>query len=1232
MAEYKILQLLNRKDVKKTLTKVEQKKMLKGNLENLKKNITYIEGRLSGSVVKKTFTNPKELAKAKEVRVEKKRKAKQKNLMRYMLYTDPQLLDEEREFNARKVNVGQNKLIQRTPPTSMEVTGDTSKILMETYIHKVRDDANFDATIQLMLSNSNFAKSWETQVTYVHAIYVMTLGTAEEQTGRSKEEIVASSKKQKVKYSQLVGLCNRRNHVKTIRGASTFDEMIVKKPEKDSCYIDAVIEAFGQVAAGKGITLDYNSVLKRIHMTKEDAANGISFEEMAPFFTKSKTMGLQVFSPRMEFLFGYNIEAKYVLNVIQKNNHVYRIVDANGSLSKGDEKEEKADVKVSSDFKNDQKEEDIEKLNLHYIYSIDEIPRILDSVYDPKNKEMKFVNCVFNGDVTVCAQQLVALGYEPSIYQTAGQVKGISLNLEKYYFFSIKSNQLANLPHEPLVDIENFDEYKLFTETYNKTFNLICSKNIVSFYDEEALSFLERYRTTPIHTYLSDCHDIACGIDQHKCYTSHLMQLDEIASFTTFDIEQPYDGHDIQDFNLYVVEADEKNSIALDKTFNLLYGKYVKKLGVEKDKIKSFKKPSSILKTNFKKAIENLYKTNLTGQQKKFIANAIIGILEKKKNTKTISQFYQNPKEARDYAQGQKVQDLISMQTVKREIEDPSFYLDNMEGEAPKIEVEEPVFIGTLLFKEFTNTLQNGYLYIKEMLLQNYKVEMQLQLNKLTANGITVYGIKTDCFVLPESQKDAALQLFDNQGPGIGQWELENKNTFILPGFKHRITPNHFVHPATLCEQTKIQLDDEFDSAAIASKISACGTVQVTAKYPGCGKTTCFKNCTEKKLFVCPTNKLLLDFKLNGFDAMTLDKLMRVGAAEYEMIVFDEIYFHSIGKLMFIKKFVKENAGKIFGCTGDDNQLEPIEFGYNNYSFREYYDFCLKQVFGSKIHLTIPKRVQGDDRQLIKDMYEDLFEKKMNVKAFVKKYFGNRIVKEVDTDVNICYENDTCKIVADTCRAKHGLNGGFQEGEHITCRKHLKVKKDSHKVNYEYVIIESNTDTYVVQQLGEDEKYIIPRNLVEKNFISSFASTCHSFQGQSVDDAITVFDWTNWYVSRNWIWVAITRCRDLSKVFFFDDRGCDSVVRKQQYISYCEKKIMGYMKQDKDAAREFEKETYATVDCLLPALGSVCPSCESNFFFDGKNSNVTLQRIDNELPHSKDNCHLLCCHCNCSAR
>ena len=85
MAEYKLLQLLNRKDVKKTLTKVEQKKMLKGNLENLKKNITYIEGRISGSVTKKTFTNPKVLAKAKEVRDTKKAIVKRDQAVKHKL-------------------------------------------------------------------------------------------------------------------------------------------------------------------------------------------------------------------------------------------------------------------------------------------------------------------------------------------------------------------------------------------------------------------------------------------------------------------------------------------------------------------------------------------------------------------------------------------------------------------------------------------------------------------------------------------------------------------------------------------------------------------------------------------------------------------------------------------------------------------------------------------------------------------------------------------------------------------------------------------------------------------------------------------------------------------------------------------------------------------------------------------------------------------------------------------
>jgi hypothetical protein len=170
-------------------------------------------------------------------------------------------------------------------------------------------------------------------------------------------------------------------------------------------------------------------------------------------------------------------------------------------------------------------------------------------------------------------------------------------------------------------------------------------------------------------------------------------------------------------------------------------------------------------------------------------------------------------------------------------------------------------------------------------------------------------------------------------------------------------------------------------------------------------------------------------------------------------------------------------------------------------------------------------------------------------------------------------------------------------GEHIICRKFHRLSKVSTKVNYEYEVVGVKENTYELRQLCEEDTFLILKKVVTEKFISAYASTCHSFQGLSVKNAITIFDWKNWYCSRNWIWTAVTRARDLSKVYFYDNNDIGSPLGKAQFEEYARKKIEGYTSQDKEAGR-YEGINYATVDDIKKMYGKVCSQCNCDFWFN----------------------------------
>ena len=70
--------------------------------------------------------------------------------------------------------------------------------------------------------------------------------------------------------------------------------------------------------------------------------------------------------------------------------------------------------------------------------------------------------------------------------------------------------------------------------------------------------------------------------------------------------------------------------------------------------------------------------------------------------------------------------------------------------------------------------------------------------------------------------------------------------------------------------------------------------------------------------------------------------------SEYDIIVFDEIYFSSIRMLVKNKKFCLENPDKKVVATGDTSQLPPVEQYTNTKEYAVYADECINTIFQMK--------------------------------------------------------------------------------------------------------------------------------------------------------------------------------------------------------------------------------------------------------------------------------------------
>ena len=159
------------------------------------------------------------------------------------------------------------------------------------------------------------------------------------------------------------------------------------------------------------------------------------------------------------------------------------------------------------------------------------------------------------------------------------------------------------------------------------------------------------------------------------------------------------------------------------------------------------------------------------------------------------------------------------------------------------------------------------------------------------------------------------------------------------------------------------------------------------------------------------------------------------------------------------------------------------------------------------------------------------------------------------------------------------------------------------------------------------ELFSVPLNTFRTNFISSFCFTCHSVQGQTIETEYTIFDIYNKRISREWLYTAITRATDLDNITIYDGFICKEL-EFEDLKSFLTGKIGRYISQDIKAKRTIGND-YATPEHIYSFLNTYCLGSKcSHVLLD--ETNITLERVDNELCHTIANTIGMCKMCNVS--
>ena len=1099
----------------------------------------------------------------------------------------------------------------------------------------IHDTALFDKLFKRLILKHPDLKNNTNLEDYTSAIKILDISDVSN-TGGSGDET-----KKKLKDGNEIGMYHYTINTEMDVGSDNLINAIKNKKHTDGeCWINTLIDHYEETLMSsnkwesKRMTRD--KVLKLMNLNEEEfKQNGASVEDMKPVFEEFK-LTVRLYNCIGQKIYTYDPDKKNknitVLFGLIKGNHIYTMNDNINSIAQRDfEKDMK--ISASTDFRLNSKEKPVKYDFFNGIYDIMNIVK--------ENEDEEEVNLVSGKSLNTIFCEFKRAKYEPKIIMGAGgNVSSLKVKFNKL-ILNIRSQTLIDCAVDTCIGSSGADMFNKVNEAFFN-FNMgMFNPNHKSYYHNDDLKICSMAHSIAPSGYFESIiegKDTHIELDRRKAYTKSTMDVFEVPVFSEFDIWKKYD-YSKNDFNkmnaltLYLVKSKRRN-LFFNRTYNLIYGKFLKKNADDVEVI-YYKIPSNTYKVNYKKIVDELWNLKLDEDEekdklkKKMIACINIGLLEKQTNkakksivfSKMVDAFYYQEKYGGDIS-------IITETKWDGEVNDNdedcllefddkgnAIEPESDEKECAKIVDECKHYVLNI---SDTKTLLNGYRYVKELILQHHNFDMNEAYETLMRDNVMVYSVKTDAFVIDKCNLGKAKDVL-KFGSEIGEWRWSDKFNFPSKAFCKQ--------PSILCDITEYEnktgdVKDEWNTDEIIDEhILNNKRLMIRAEFAGSGKSYICQHLQNRNcrvLFVVPTNNLKQEC---GAEAMTINKffgisygderLEKFDYSDVDVIVFDEIYFHNVGKWALIWDFCKNNPDKIVVATGDTKQLKNPERVSNVMSFEKYADHCIDLIFKNNIMLYECKRLKTEeDRQKLRDIKSMIMNNEpiLNV---IERHFGWSDGSEI-CENNIAYTNKTCREVSSRMRKMKGIEDEYVIGEYIICRKYVKNKGTKFNVNFKFRISNIVGNIVVLQNVATNEKQNIELKVLRKHFIYAYCYT-HSKQGCSVDDDIVIYDWSKWYCSKNWFWTSVSRARDLNRVKFYKYDADENDLSRLRVETYFKNKVSNYIEQDKKSNRPIDDDDYVDVDFLMDMMNTQCENCNEPLvidFEDGKvSSNISRQRV-----------------------
>ena len=132
----------------------------------------------------------------------------------------------------------------------------------------------------------------------------------------------------------------------------------------------------------------------------------------------------------------------------------------------------------------------------------------------------------------------------------------------------------------------------------------------------------------------------------------------------------------------------------------------------------------------------------------------------------------------------------------------------------------------------------------------------------------------------------------------------------------------------------------------------------------------------------------------------------------------------------------------------------------------------------------------------------------------------------------------------------------------LICKHTLKNKNGKLYNNNVYEVLKVG-EKFILKDGLTNEEYEVKEENVYRFFEMENVRTVHSGQGYSIDEAYFLVDWKSPFITKEWVNVAITRCRNLDNVYLLDKTFYEP--KEDEVFN---KMVIGYYNQDKKKNRE----------------------------------------------------------------